>query len=112
VRKEALKVEEKWKGKEADEKASRYTTRLLEEFSGILDRVNADYEDNGDAGGQDSKSLANIINDEGLVFCKGVLTKSGTKGRSANPLSLGAIEIEMAEKRAIKKHIIEASRFR
>ena len=43
---------------------------------------------------------------------KGVLTESGTKGRSANSLSQGGIEIEMTEKRASKKHIIEASRFR
>ena len=112
MRKEDLKVEEKWKGKEAHETASRYINRSLEEFSGILDRVNADYEENGCWGGQDIKSLATIIDDEGLDLCRGVLTESGTKGRSANPLSLGAIEIEMAEKRAIKKHIIEASRFR
>ena len=62
-------------------------------------------------GGQDIKNLANIIDDEGLDFCKGVLTESWTKWRSANPLSLGAIEIETTDKRAIKKHIIEESRF-
>ena len=113
VRKEIMSIEETWKGKEADETTRRYIKRKLDEFAGILDRVNADFKENGGGGeGGDIKSLANIIDDEGLEFCKGVLTQSGTKGKSANPLSPGGVQIEMTEKRASKKHIIMASRFR
>ena len=68
----------------------------------------ANFEENG---GGDIKSLA-IIDDENLEFCKGVRTQSGTKEKSANPLSPGVVQVEMSKKRASKKHIIMASRFR
>ena len=100
VRKEIMSIEETWKGKEADETTRRYIKRKLDEFAGILDRVNADFKENGGGGeGGDIKSLANIIDDEGLDFCKGILAHSWSTEKNANPLSVDRVEIEMSQRR-------------
>ena len=102
VRKEVVSIEEKWdEGMIYDETTRVNIKRNLDEFTRILDRVNADFEESlgfyggGDEGG-DIKSLANIIDDEGLEFCKCILTHSWATGKSANPLSSGGTEIEMS----------------